>query len=911
MPPHEAPCSGSLTAAEPRDLAFETEGNGDSEDGRPLGGLMFGIDRALPHILHATSFVAPFWMTLPMMWATRSASAVVLAPPPASSNALTSAITGAAAVGGAFIAGGFTWLVSKQSRDVATRASAETQLREARQRGADDIRAVGHLGASLDATIASMLAEHGTAQMRDAVKSASSDVEAQLEFIWDEELRLQIGTFARLARESAEALDDQDLRTRGALANQAWERARARAGEIWRVRRVRQFLPPRFCLARVQQRPTCWVPRRTHHRALRVRTRSYPLPGLWVGMSLSDASKALLTQAQERDSFHVPLPRLRVPCSVVSGDGSVEESDDALDVAERFVYSPSASLLVILGEVGSGKSELLRRLAQRAHQTEHPVPLLIDYADMAKHLTNGTGSNAIKTRLEAFSATAAEEFNTLIDTDPARAMLLIDAFDEINVSLHVNDAPPQAQSLLPFISERLKTVVAARRSLAASPAAMTSVFSGIANDAYLIVELQPCELEDVDKALGSLPEAQAEIMRDYLLRGEHIQMSRVRRPLFLQMLMDLPSDMLRDKDSFSIYELYDLYADVTLDRDILRKASIIPRLSKRRILQNIAQDMFDLQVEPKRASSRTQSHSGSSRRSSDRTTPTGLAPNGAGYNWTTISTTPITWWSSGAARWQRSHGRYVFVHQSMFEFFLTQHFATSFQTTGRFGLEDGAHSVRAFDSLLPYFLRSQFGLGKDPNLEAELVRMVTHPNTSNIDRLLGFFFLEDSPQIRKLLRSAEDTYRLFLHDAASKFDSFFMEKVVRYQLTLLDVGIGRALAYVTDARVREIDTDQDIEVHTFAAGQDPTEFLLARLGNPHLWTARPITVYRLGLFGDERAVAPLERLATELGPGSDPCLQALVNEAIEEIVGRTAERSKRGWWKNAADRAAGRGRSPG
>jgi hypothetical protein len=629
-------------------------------------------------------------------------------------------------------------------------------------------------------------------------------------------------------------------------------------------------------------------------------------------MSLNDASTALLTQAQERDRFHVPLPRLRVPCSVVSQDGSIEEFDDALDVAERFVDSPSASLLVVLGEVGSGKSELLRRLAQRAHEAEHPVPLLIDYADMAKHLTKGTGSSAIKTRLEAFSATAAAEFNTLIDTDPARVMLLIDAFDEINVSLHVNDSPPQAQSLLPFVGERLKTIVAARRSLAASPDAMRSVFSGLSNDAYLIVELQPCELEDVDKALERLPEAQAETMRDYLLRGEHIQMSRVRRPLFLQMLMDLPSHMLKDKGS-SIYELYDLYADVTLDRDILRKASIIPRLSKRRILQNVAQDMFDLQV--LRTEARLEPDAVTQRVVEEVERPDNAdwtkAPNGAGYNWHNDfnHTNHLVVERSGSLA--KVAREVVFVHQSMFEFFLTQHFATLFQTTGRFGLEDGAHSVRAFDSLLPYFLRSQFGLGKDPNLEAELVRMVTHPDTSNIDRLLGFFFLEDSPQIRKLLRSAEGTYRLFLHDAASKFDSFFMEKVVRYQLTLLDVGIGRALAYVTDARVREIDTDQDIEVHTFAAGQDPTEFLLARLANPHLWTARPITVYRLGLFGDERAVAPLEGLAAELGPGSDPCLRALVDEAIAEILGRTAERSKRGWWKNAAALAAGRGRSSG
>jgi hypothetical protein len=113
-----------------------------------------------------------------------------------------------------------------------------------------------------------------------------------------------------------------------------------------------------------------------------------------------------------------------------------------------------------------------------------------------------------------------------------------------------------------------------------------------------------------------------------------------------------------------------------------------------------------------------------------------------------------------------------------------------------------------------------------------------------------------------------------------------MQKVVRYQLVLMSDGIGKALLHVSEARVKERDSDQDIEIHTFAARRGPTDFLLARLSNDQLANAIPITVYRLGMFGGSRAVEPLrERLAE--WKTRDPAVAALVERAIERIVIRS------------------------
>ena len=545
---------------------------------------------------------------------------------------------------------------------------------------------------------------------------------------------------------------------------------------------------------------------------------------------------------------------------------------------------------MVLGESGSGKSEFLRQIAQQISEPQRPIPLLLDYADIAKPLAAGKVTEAICDRLAPLSQDAPTEFTALLNDDPSQTIVFIDAFDEINVSLHVDDPNPTPQSLYPLLEAQLRVVVAARRSLAASPEAFARAFAGadspLASDDpwYKILELSPCDLSDVYSALDKLPARQATVIREYLSHDTDIKMSRVRRPLFLRMLMNLPSEDLENGNTFSMYDLYDRFVNVVLDRDVDANRTAMPRDAKRQILREVAYDMFSAQVA-----------------SETRPTPDTVR---ARVNAVVAASQSEDWAQAPKYRWYDDFTRtnhliveersaltrdvreVVFVHQSIFEFFLTRHFAVHFEEFGRFGLLDNHHSIRAFDSLLPYFLRSQFGISTHPGLEERLVQLVKDAATSNRDRLLGLFFLEDSQQILELLRYVGPNYTRFLQDAAQEFDSFFMAKVVRYQLALLDSGIGQSLAYVCDLRLTETEENHDMEVHAVAADERPTDFLLMRLTNVHLTNALPITIYRLGQFGTAEAIDPIHKRIAQLKEPVDPCLLALVEEAVNSIEHR-------------------------
>jgi hypothetical protein len=607
-------------------------------------------------------------------------------------------------------------------------------------------------------------------------------------------------------------------------------------------------------------------------------------------MSLRLAATALLELARGRDSFDVPLPRLDVPCSVWATGETPHEHTSVSAVAQQFLHDQKSDLLVTLGEFGSGKSDVLRRVASAALDETDVIPLLLDYADIAHALSEGNAPEAIEKILKAHSDLAPAEFDRLLREMPRRVLLLIDGFDEFNFSLSAREPPPDLRAVSSLLLHNTRVVVAARRSITASPDAFIKQLNhhGQAKQlgarSYMILELTSCSLTAVKDVLKLLPTPQAEIMEGYLLtRGSAIHLDRVRRPLFLQMLIDLPSHTFAGSERFSMYQLYDFYIDMVLERDGRKSESYIPLPAKRQILQTVAHEMFEAQVKktprvsPRDVKALVAAEVASS--VNDEWVGRVVDPE---YDWSRdfVRSNPLLVAQAGAGQRRKA---VTFIHQSIFEFCLTQHFATRFDETGAFGLEDDAHSVRAFDSLLPYFLRSTFGAGH----EHDLRQLVADSTTSNLDRLLGFFFLEDDPQVLELLNSVRIGYEPFLRRAEATFDSYFMSKIVRYQLVLLGRGIGQALAYVSDARVREVDEDQDIEVHTFAAGQGPTEFLQARLFNTNLANALPITVYRLGQFGDMRAVEALEIRAAQNPPPPDPCFSALVEEAIERIRERT------------------------
>ena len=610
------------------------------------------------------------------------------------------------------------------------------------------------------------------------------------------------------------------------------------------------------------------------------------------GATLRDACGQLLKAAQERDRFPVRLPKLRVPCTVLTPEESEVRRDDATVVGDAFLDGDE-EVLILLGEVGAGKSALFRYLADRALKERRLLPLIVDYAELAKYLPVASAVEALAQSLEPLSTRAANEFREAAENAPQTLLILIDAFDEINFSLGYDTPSPNLDKLGALLRSGVKTAVGARSSMTASKEGFLSQLveqpsTDQVDDArtiaprFSIVELLPCETDELKTIDGQLPPEKSAAFSTYLDTLSGVRMDRVRRPLFLQMLVDLPSGTSHGDAPFSIYKLYDDYVETTLSHDVGHRngqqSSAMPVRTKRHILQNVANDMF-----------------GDQKLHSDARVAAGLVKerindavtSKANSAWVEREDRTYDW----VADFDRSNHLLVaqtgaiarvtppvaFVHQSLFEFFLSQHFATTFYETGRFGLEDDRHTVRAFDSLLPYFLRSQFNSYEGDGL----IQLVRRDATSDLDRLVAFFFLEDSPDILKLLGAIDTEYRPFLLKAETSVDSFFMQKIVRYQLILTEQSQARAIAYVCDAREKETDQAQDIEVHTFATGRGPTDFLLRRLENPSLRSTRPITVYRLGQFGDTSALTALDGLETK-----DPCFAALIQEAHTRIAER-------------------------
>lgn len=595
--------------------------------------------------------------------------------------------------------------------------------------------------------------------------------------------------------------------------------------------------------------------------------------------TLGETCQYLLDVSTNRDDFINPLPRIPVPCNYLTVGGVNHVLPDAADIATRFVENPTPSLLVVLGIAGSGKSELLRRTAAAALGDSDRHAIFIEYVDIATRLLAEDAASAVASYLREVSTQAYEQFLDLKESDPSRLIVVIDAFDEARGTVEAADTVTALRRLIPLVADRMRLVLAARRTLSTGPDNFLIELerqSRAHGDAASceIVELLPCAYDDIIDALKHLPKQHAS-MAAYLRSNGHLQTDRLLRPLFLQMLHDLQNDRIRTTEISSTFSLYELYVDATLDSELPRSSSLIPARAKHAILRHVARDLFAAQrprLDIESVEALVLEEVG---RTSNRSWVT--RPELDGYDW------PGDFFRSNhllaAGTTDETSATVEFVHHTIFEFFLTKHFVSEFQLNGRFGLDNDIQSLRVFDSLLPFFLRAQFIEGEDADA---LERLVLSDSASNLDKLLAFFLIEDSPRVQEFLQRLSAAWVPFLAAAERTFDSFFMKKLVRFQLILLDTGIGRALAYVADARQREIDQDQDIEAHTFAARLNPTDFLLNRISNPTLANALPVFVYRLGQFGNAHAIPELQNLSTH----REPMLRALVFEAIERIQAR-------------------------
>jgi hypothetical protein len=118
----------------------------------------------------------------------------------------------------------------------------------------------------------------------------------------------------------------------------------------------------------------------------------------------------------------------------------------------------------------------------------------------------------------------------------------------------------------------------------------------------------------------------------------------------------------------------------------------------------------------------------------------------------------------------------------------------------------------------------------------------------------------------------------------NRTNSFFLKKMIKYQLILKEHSDQRALEYVQLLRDSERLEHRDLEANLFATTSSREAYLLTRLHNKNLKAARAVTIFRIGQFGGDRALDVLtEYPQSDLSEGTASILHEAINKIRERM----------------------------
>ena len=629
-----------------------------------------------------------------------------------------------------------------------------------------------------------------------------------------------------------------------------------------------------------------------------------------------------LPTVRERTSVNVERARARllqlpsglhipVECQVNSGENSIREVDTELD---RWVEDAGSNLAVVFGPFGSGKSTSLLRFVERQRdgfkKTHWRTVLYLDYDDVAPTVAAGSDLlNAVVAFFDAPSLGSTRGAGRL-----SHLLVVLDGFDAVNRRAGLQLPTPDLRDIESVARSGIKIVIGSRqwsrgtndeliRQLTDQPR-----MAGLGMRNPLILELQPWSPNTIKAAADALPGVDSTPLVNYLSNPNHRSVDFLRRPLVLQMLIEVGSDLLEGEQDLmatrsstagprahsaphplSIKGIYDGFIKLTLERDYDRNNSQIRFDDKMSILAQIANDIFQgersetsgigsvtgngidgMQLDLRVLEKITQTR--------QLVEPT-LGPK---YGWTfdfLHSVHLIV--EVGSARTD-PNPRFSFVHPTFYEYFLSRHLISRVLSGRSFGIAEHVSLANEalFDSLVPYFLTEARNEVVDQHLVSSL-----RGDIDNADRMVAIYLLEERPDILDLLKASPPQYATYLESKERHASSHFLKKLVRYQLLLMTGDPNRALEYVRYLQEHEREGDADLELSIFSVGEDPTDSLLRRLDSPHLRAAAPITIFRLGQFGNETAVPHLERVRSNL---KERAVQGLIDHAIRSIQSRSA-----------------------
>jgi WD40 repeat protein len=278
----------------------------------------------------------------------------------------------------------------------------------------------------------------------------------------------------------------------------------------------------------------------------------------------------------ERDPVYPPALYVaqRMGCRTAAGE---ETAADALDALHGWLSPPGGRFVLVLGESGTGKSFLLRKLAQRLGAEGGLVPVLVELRklDKGRSLDQLLGQHFAGEPVEGFSPGRLRYM-----LEQGRIALLVDGFDELATRVTYARAMEHFTSLLEAAAGEAKVVITCRREHFESEARVATVLGEQVErlSSRRVALLQPFDPDQIRAFLVRLlgDEARAAARFDLLSQvGDLLGLSH--NPRLLSFIAEIPEERLRQaaeaQGGVTAAEVYRLLLNRWLGEEIARAES--------------------------------------------------------------------------------------------------------------------------------------------------------------------------------------------------------------------------------------------------------------------------------------------------------------------------------------------------
>ncbi|MDX6269290.1 MAG: hypothetical protein QOD28_513 [Acidobacteriota bacterium] len=561
------------------------------------------------------------------------------------------------------------------------------------------------------------------------------------------------------------------------------------------------------------------------------------------------------------DRYNLPP----IPAIILVGSPSARSLTVIEGLDEWFSRSDS-NLLVLMGGFGTGKTTSLQRVYSTWGDNVEYI-----FFDQVITLNEGMEEHAID-RLRI----------------PNDSIVIVDNFDAVNSLAGFQVTPPDLR-IVGNIARNHRIILSTRRtpeilgdellSQLGSEIRLTNL--GFHNP--FVLQLVPWESDQLrEHGITNNDQALTAVSK-YLEALPPDESAYLRRPLLVIMLLSIGEQLLSFNEQPSVAQIYHQYCHLALSADYDQRRSRILGSLKREILSELAYDIFS-------GTESNQLHGTSALavsvgRVSERVLEVVMqdpslrsTPELTKYGWTEdfLTTNNLFGEISLSTLSEFADKQFGFIHQSFYEYFVSLAIIRRIVGGHALGLELEHLSLATIDSLALAFVKELGGA----ELRKAIKLLVSRPRLSIADRLVLLYLLEDETDFADILLNSPLEYLDTLDAAQKTANSFFLSKMMRYQLVI--AGRYSAEEYVIEVKSHEDEQGLRAEQRLHSAETAVTAQLIQRLKNPALSRARFITIYRLGQLGDEEAIPSLEMVAA-----LDERLRGIAQEAIERIKHRS------------------------